>query len=153
MFQTLKLRFDNRLLAIASAVMLYEVSVMCSGVALNGNVFSDIAALLAGCVSALYLIAYIGRRIEGSMVERFMIYCERESFYIMALHFVGFKFCTMLLSMIGVDTCRLSDLQPQVGHNIPLMLTYLASGVLFPLAFMWVFRRVKALGTDILSRR
>lgn len=143
MFQTMKLKFDNGLLAIASAVMLYEVSVMYGGVSLNANKFPDIAALLAGCFSALYLIAYIGIRIEGSAVERFVCYCGKESFYIMALHLVGFKLCTMCLSVVGVNACCLSDLQPQVGFNIYLVLAYIAFGVLFPLAFIWAFRRVK----------
>lgn len=146
MFQTMRLKFNNGLFAIASAVMLYEVSVMYGGVSLNANKFSDIAALLTGCFSALYLIAYIGIRIEGNPVERFVRYCGKESFYIMALHIVGFKLCTMSLSLIGINVCRLSDLQPHVGNNILLVLSYLAFGVLFPLAFMWTFRRVKALG-------
>lgn len=144
MFQTMKLKFDNGLLAIASAVMLYEESVMYGGVSLNANKFSDIAALLGGCFSALYLIAYIGRKIDGSMVERFVRYCGKESFYIMALHLVGFKLCTMCLSFVGINVCRLSDLQPHVGYNIYLILAYLAFGVLFPLSFMWAFRRIKS---------
>lgn len=143
MFQTMKLRFDNGLLAIASAVMLYEVSVMYGGVALNSNKFSDIAALVAGCASALYLIAYIGRKTEGSAVERFVRYCGKESFHIMALHLVGFKICTMALALVGMNTCRLSDLQPDVGNNLFLIAAYLAFGVLFPLAFMWAFRKAK----------
>jgi len=143
LFQRLRMRFDNGLMAIASTVMLYEISMMYGGVSLNANKFSDIAALLAGCFSALYLIAYIGRKIEGSLMERFVRYCGKESFYIMALHLVGFKLCTMTLSLVGINECRLSDLQPSVGNNIFLMVVYLAFGVLFPLAFIWAFRKLK----------
>lgn len=144
MFQTMRLKFDNGLLAIASVVMLYEISVMGGDmIALNSNQFPTISALLVASVSALYFIAYIGRKIEGSLVERFVRYCGKESFYIMALHFVGFKLCTMSLSFIGTNACRLSDLQPKVGNNIILVILYLAFGVLFPIAFMWTFRKVK----------
>jgi len=61
----------------------------------------------------------------------------------MALHLVGFKLCTMTLSLVGINECRLSDLQPSVGNNIFLMVVYLAFGVLFPLAFIWAFRKLK----------
>jgi len=145
LFQRLRLRFDNGLMAIAAAVMLFEISTMYGGVSLNANKFSDIAALLVGCFSALYLIAYIGRMTEGSRMERFVRYCGKESFYIMALHFVGFKLCTMTLSLVDINACRLSDLQPHVGYNIYLVAAYLVFGVLFPLSFMWIFRKVKSL--------
>jgi len=134
-------------------VMLYEVAVLYGGFYLNENNFSDIAALLAACLSALYLLAYWGQRLAGSIIERFVSYCGRESFYIMALHLVGFKFCTLLLSAVDIHACPLSDLQPSVGNNVLLAALYLAFGVLFPLAFMWAFRKAKNSALHLLPLR
>lgn len=63
----------------------------------------------------------------------------------MALHFVGFKLCTLALQGIGYRGASLSDLTPNIGNNISLLLLYAVFGVGFPLVFMWGFRIVKTL--------
>lgn len=44
---------------------------------------------------------YIGKRIEKYIVGKAIAYVGKESFYVMALHFVGFKLCTLSLSSAG----------------------------------------------------
>lgn len=44
---------------------------------------------------------YIGRHIEANVVGKAIAYVGKGSFYVMALHFVGFKFCTLALQGIG----------------------------------------------------
>ena len=44
---------------------------------------------------------YIGKHIEANVVGKAIAYIGKESFYVMALHFVGFKFCTLALQGIG----------------------------------------------------
>lgn len=44
---------------------------------------------------------YIGKHIETNVVGKAIAYVGKESFYVMALHFVGFKFCTLALQ--GID--------------------------------------------------
>ena len=61
----------------------------------------------------------------------------------MALHFVGFKFCTLALQGIGYGGASLSDLTPVIGSNILLLFVYAFFGVGFPLVFMWGFRNGK----------
>ncbi len=76
-------------------------------------------------------------------IRRLLSLCGKDSFYIMGLHFVGFKLCTMLLNWLGGDK-NLAVLQPQAENSILLLLCYLTFGILFPLAFMWLFRKVKS---------
>lgn len=45
---------------------------------------------------------YIGKHIETNVIGKAIAYVGKESFYVMALHFVGFKFCTLALQGIGM---------------------------------------------------
>lgn len=47
----------------------------------------------------LYII--IGKHIEANVVGKAIAYIGKDTFYVMALHFVGFKFCTLALQGIG----------------------------------------------------
>ena len=88
---------------------------------------------------------YIGKHIETNVAGKAIAYVGKESFYVMALHFVGFKLCTLALQGIGYRGANLSELTPTVGSNVLLLLIYAFFGVGFPLLFMWGFRRVEIL--------
>lgn len=85
---------------------------------------------------------YIGKHIEANVVGKAIAYVGKDSFYVMALHFVGFKFCTLALQGIGYWGTNLSDLTPGVGGNNLLLFVYALFGVGFPLVFMWGFRKI-----------
>lgn len=101
MYQKIKLSFDNGYLAIACGLIAFEVACMLGGVALNGNEYKDILQLLVAAPAVLYIIMFIGKRIENSIVGKAIAYVGNNSFYVMALHFVGFKFCTLSLKSIN----------------------------------------------------
>lgn len=101
MYQKMNLSFDNGYLAIACGLIAFEVACMLGGVALNGNEYKDILQLLVAAPAVLYIIMYIGKCIEANAVGKAIAYIGKDSFYVMALHFVGFKFCTLALQSIG----------------------------------------------------
>ena len=142
MYQKMKLSFDNGYLAIVCALIAFEVACMLGGVALNGNEYKDILQLLVAAPAVLYIIIYIGKRIETNAIGKAIAYVGKESFYVMALHFVGFKLCTLSLSCAGMGGANLSDLTPGIGSNVLLLLLYAVFGVGFPLVFMWGFRKI-----------
>ena len=92
-----------------------------------------------------YILLYIGKHIEANVVGKAIAYVGKDSFYVMALHFVGFKFCTLALQGIGYGGANLCDLTPVVGNNILLLFVYAFFGVGFPLVFMWGFRKCKTI--------
>ena len=144
MYQKIKLSFDNGYLAIICGLVAFGVACMLGGVALNGNEYKDILQLLVAAPAVLYIIIYIGKHIETNVVGKAIAYVGKETFYVMALHFVGFKLCTLVLQGIGYEGgANLSDLTPTVGSNVLLLLIYAFFGVGFPLLFMWGFRRLK----------
>lgn len=142
MYQKMKLSFDNGYLAIICGLIAFEVACMLGGVALNGNEYKDILQLLVAAPAVLYIIMYIGKHIETNVAGKAIAYVGKESFYVMALHFVGFKLCTLALQGIGYRGASLSDLSPGVGGNILLLFVYAFFGVGFPLVFMWGFRKI-----------
>lgn len=107
MYQKMKLSFDNGYLAIVCGLVAFEVACMLGGVSLNGNEYKDILQLLVAAPAVLYIIMYIGKHIETNVVGKAIAYVGKESFYVMALHFVGFKFCTLALHSIGTVVKRL----------------------------------------------
>lgn len=145
MYQKMKLSFDNGYLAIVCGLVAFEVACMLGGVALNGNEYKDILQLIVAAPAVLYIIMYIGKHIEKNVIGKAVAYVGKESFYVMALHFVGFKICTLALQSIGYGGASLSDLTPDIGGNILLLLLYAFFGVGIPLLFMWGFRRGKTI--------
>lgn len=145
MYQKMKLPFDNGYLVIACALVVFEVACMLGGVALNGNEYKDILQLIVAAPAVLYIIMYIGKHIETNVAGKAIAYVGKGSFYVMALHFVGFKLCTLALQGIGYGGAKLSDLTPTVGSNVLLLLIYAFFGVGFPLLFMWGFREGKTI--------
>lgn len=145
MYQKMKLSFDNGYLAIICGLIAFEVACMLGGVALNGNEYKDILQLLVAAPAVLYIIMYIGKHIEANVVGKAIAYVGKDSFYVMALHFVGFKFCTLALQGIGCGGANLCDLTPGVDGNNLLLFVYALFGVGFPLLFMWGFRQIKTL--------
>lgn len=91
MYQRLKLSFNNGYMAIVCALIAFEVACMLGGVALNGNDYKDILQLLVAAPAVLYIIMYIGKRIETNALGKAIAYVGKDSFYVMALHFVGFN--------------------------------------------------------------
>lgn len=143
MYQKMKLSFDNGYLAIVCGLVAFEVACMLGGVALNGNEYKDILQLIVAAPAVLYIILYIGKHIETNVIGKAIAYIGKDSFYVMALHFVGFKLCTLALHGIGMGGANLSDLTPGVDGNILLLFVYAFFGVGFPLLFMWGFRKLK----------
>ena len=142
MYQKIKLSFDNGYLAIVCGLVAFEVACMLGGVSLNGNEYKDILQLIVAAPAVLYIIMYIGKHIETNVVGKAIAYVGKESFYVMALHFVGFKICTLALQGIGYGGANLSDLTPGVDGNNLLLFVYALFGVGFPLLFMWGFRKI-----------
>ena len=101
MYQKIKLSFANGYLAIVCGLVTFEVACILGSVALNGNEYKDILQLIVAAPAVLYIIMYIGKHIETNVVGKAIAYVGKKSFYVMALHFIGFKLCSLALQGIG----------------------------------------------------
>lgn len=137
-----KLNYDNGFLVIVCLMISFEVVCMLGGVSLNGNNYADILQLIIVAPAILYCIMYLGKKIEHTAIGKGLAYIGYDSFYIMALHFVGFKICSIIVGRFNLGGVQ-TDLTPNVGNNLPLFVIYLLFGVCFPLLFMYLFRKIK----------
>lgn len=128
--------FDSGTWAVVGGLTLYSYSVFpCEGLV------SDTVCTVGSC----YLLCYLSKLLANhtSLLRRVLVVIGRDSFYIMALHCVGFKVCTLLLNAFGAGI-DLYLLLPPVGSSLMLFLAYLAAGTFVPIAIMRAYRGAKA---------
>lgn len=102
MNRKLQLKYDRKFIAIIGALIAFEIVCMLGGVELNGNEYKDITQLIIAAPAVLYCIMFLSKKIEHTIIGKGLAKAGFDSFYIMALHFVGFKVCTISLHTIGL---------------------------------------------------
>lgn len=139
-----RLNFDNKYLALATALIVYHLTVNVGGMDLNRNEYRDVGYLSLMSISALYAICYVSKKFENSIAGSFLDKIGKDSFHIMALQFVGFKCCALLLMLIGINA-NVALLCPYAGNGNEWLLIYFLFGVLIPMVFISLFRKLKML--------
>lgn len=112
------------------------------GVNLAANEYEDIVTLTINSCACLYIICFVSKKIEKRSIGIVIAKIGKGSFYVMALHFIGFKIFSLILISMGHER-DLAELCPSVGNNVPLLLGYLLVGVAFPLLVIYIFRILK----------
>lgn len=136
--------FQNKYICMASFLIIYHIATNSGMVLLNSNKYSDVVSLTASSISALYVICYFSRKIESFKVGQLLALCGKDSFYIMGLHFVGFKIGTYILAYLGIHR-DLSELTAPAGNSFLLLVFYWLFAITFSLCFMALFRKIKKL--------
>ena len=135
--------FNNSIAALACGLIAWHSATCRGGVNLAANNFSDIIVLTVTSFACLYVVCYLSKLIEKSTwLNKVFSAIGRDSFYVMGLHFIGFKIGTLLLIFFGIEM-PLAELLPPVGGSSLLFFYYALFGVGLPLAFMHVFRIIK----------
>lgn len=96
------LNFTNKFICLISILIVYHIATMQGGVLLNANQYHDALTLTISSIAALYIVNYTSQKIEKSYIGHILAFCGKNSFYIMGLHFLGFKLGTIILSWIGI---------------------------------------------------
>lgn len=138
----LKLRFCNKYVCVIALFVIYHIATISGGVSLNSNKYNDVLTLTASSVMALYVVCYFSKKIENSHIGQLLSKCGKDSFYIMGLHFLGFKIGSCILSLFGVNT-NLASLTAPADKSFLLLVYYWIFAIIFSLAFMALFRKVK----------
>ena len=121
-------------------MVFYSYAVLHGGIHLNQNDFGDIGTLTLSACAALYVVAFIAKSVKGFAV-RLLAWIGRDSFYIMALHFLAFKICSLILNMFGEDFNP--ALLEAPAYNAFLYFYYAIGGVFLPLLFIYLWRKGK----------
>ena len=142
MMQRKHLAFNNKFIALASIIIAWHAASIAGGVKINKNIYESVIMLTISSIACLYVICYFSKMIEHNFMGHALSVVGKNSFYIMGLHFFGFKACSLMLIAIGIDI-NLAKLTAPAGNSIILLFLYLLCGVLIPLGFMFTFRKVK----------
>ena len=134
------LKFDNsNVCVICFLIFLSFCVVNPLGVDLNTNSYPDVITLSVWSVCALYVLCYISIKIQNSFLGTLLMKCGVESFYIMALHFVGFKFAIYICNFFGYGF-PIYSLSSPVEDHLLLLPFFTLIGVAFPIFFISVIR-------------
>lgn len=142
LMQKRRMEFNNRYIALACIIIAWHAATIVGGVRINNNRYESVIMLTVSSLACLYVICYLSKKVENNLFGRALSIIGKDSFYIMGLHFFGFKVCSLMLIAIGIDI-NLAKLTAPAGNSIILLFLYLLCGVLIPLGFMFVFRSVK----------
>lgn len=149
-----EIEFNNKYVFIGALMIVYESSLLVGGVSMNSNQFVDVLQLTAGSVCALYAICFISKKLEGKYIGHILEVCGKESFYIMGLHFIGFRICSEILLRLGIINGGLAYLTtPPLGHNIGLLILYTLWGMAFPVVAIKGFRMAKKYTVSVFDRK
>ena len=144
--QYLKWQYDNVwfllicIMLFVQCVILQHVTIV-----LARNDYQDLFQLCIGSCCAIYILGYIAKKVEKTLIGNLLSLMGRESFYLMALHIWGFFVCSSILWKLGWCT-------PDNRHGMytycteerwDLLLAYVISGILIPLMIIVVFRYIR----------
>lgn len=145
--QRFNIKYDNRYCFLIS-VLVFAQSVMFMNVGQNlaANVFPDFLVMVVSGFSVIYILGYIGRKIQSNIVGRFLAWMGRESLYLMAFHITGFFVCNSLLVKLGIFT---SDAPKGlytyiIGDNWILLFTYIFFAIATSFAILYTYRGFKS---------
>lgn len=106
---------------------------------MNTNTITSPYFLVVVVMSALYLLIFLSKKLEKVKKFDFLKYIGRNSFSIMAFHFIGFKIGGIILNLIGLNT-DISLLVPK-AYNMVYLLYYLMFGIVISLIISYVLRK------------
>lgn len=112
--------------------------------ALNSNRFHDMVHLVVCSWSAMYILAFIGKKIQRGSAGKLIAYIGKESFWIMGLHMVGFHIFTTILNLCGI-AFEHHFTTPNLGNNVILLIGYLILGIGFPILVRMIFIKINYL--------
>ena len=136
MFQRGYCNFVNMYTFLMALFILWNFSVLDSNIRLDQNIYSSVGQLLCITVSAFFTFAFIAKNIENSILGSFFSYIGRNSFSIMALHFIGFKICSTLLTWLtGREFATYVETTP-VLDSFMYVPIYLVFGIYCPILFV-----------------
>lgn len=131
-------------LAIAVITFVFCNIIQTEHMVLAHNQYQDLLHLVVGSTAAIYIIGYIGRKIEDNIVGRFLALMGKESLYLMAFHIIGFFLCNSLMKKIGVfgpeDKTGLYTYN--IGDNYLLLFLYVACGISTSFALLYAWRGI-----------
>lgn len=136
-----KISYNNLCVFIISLLLMYEIASIYGCVSLAHDVYSDLVILTVATLSSLYVLGYIAKKIQNTLVGRALRICGNESYYIMALHLLGFKFASMFLNTLGMSKPLDSSYSP--ASCLGEWILYTLFGVVIPIMISISIKKIQ----------
>lgn len=141
-------RFDNLFILITALIVWYSYAVLVGPVNIKNNKYVDIVSLTISSSAVLYVISFLSKKIKGVLAS-FLSAIGKDSFYIMGLHIIAYKPCTLLLNVLGYD---LNIAQTQaLSPDIFTFFIYTIGGVVLPLVFIYSIRVISRVPKSLIN--
>lgn len=139
LFNSGKLEYKNIYLLIAS-IILFLYAPFYGAIAMNTNSITSPYFLIIVIFAALYLILHLSKKMENKKYSIPLKYIGKNSFSIMAFHFLGFKIGGCILNLLTNNT-DISLLMPE-ANNFLLVIYYALFGIGISLVINYILKRV-----------
>lgn len=140
LYRKLEWRFNNKWAFIVSALVLLSLPLY-GHLSMTSNYFQDPAFLIVTAICGMYVLYYISQKMTGGY-SKILSFVGEKSFWIMALHFTGFKIGSVVLNL--VMKADVSSLTP-TASNVFGVLFYLFVGIFIPSVIGVVIEKTKKL--------
>lgn len=131
---------NNNLYLLLCCIINLLIAPFFGRISMNTNEITSPFFLLVIVGSALYLLIYISKKMENKKYFNFMKYIGKNSFSIMAFHFIGFKIGGYILNLLGFNE-DIGLLLP-IADNILIIVYYLIFGILVSLNISYVLKKI-----------
>ena len=109
------------------------------------NQYQDLGWLVLGSLCIIYIYTFIAKILEKSYFAKAISFIGRNSFYVMALHILGFFCCNSILITFGVfdSTSEMGMYTFAYGKNIVLLVLYTFMGLAVPLLIVAIKNKIQ----------
>lgn len=139
-FQEYNITFENKIIFLSSLII-FLTAPFYGSISMNTNKIPNPAFLIIFVYAALYVIAFISKKMAKFKIGPIISKIGKESFSIMAFQFLSFKLGTLLLNIFNIDV-NLGSLKPYT-NNFLIVIYYLSFGIIVPYLITTIFKNIR----------
>ena len=124
--------FNNIWITLLSLMLLITLCMCNTDRCMMTNHYSDAIQVTSYGLTALYILAFIGKWLENSFVGSVLAMIGRKSFYVMALHLLMFSLFALLLDKTMGTTFSYCKLGSDLGDNILWYVAFVTVAIAVP---------------------
>lgn len=141
--QIINLKYNNKFILFVSIITLICNTLYVDKLRMNKNIIINPVTFLTSAIAGLYLLCFIGKRIEENRIGKLLETCGRYSFYIMVFHFISFKLAMLIIHYFKIENITvLSDLEPSTSNIIGVII-YIVIGTGLPIIIAKIIEFIK----------
>ena len=139
-FYTNKNEYYNNKYLIFVCLICFTFAPFFGEIAMNSNTITSPYFLIIVVMAIFYLLIIISKKMEKTKLFNCLKYVGKNSFSIMAFHFVGFKIAGLILKILGFNT-NIGLLIPMVDSFF-LLVYYLLFGIIISLLIGLILKKM-----------